>query len=445
MHNHFTRALGAIAVAALALLGPGAEAQAKTEIEFWHAMEGKLGEATDELVNRFNQSQEQFEVKAIYKGTYPEVMASAIDAYQQKQAPHIVQVYDIGTRSMIGSGAIIPVHRLMQQQKIAVNWSDFIETVTSYYSQDGQLYSMPFNAASAILFYNKDIFKKAGLGDKPPATWADVESMSGKILAAGAAKCGFTTSWPSWTMLENTFAWHDQPYATNQNGHTGVGNRLYINSDFGLMHIGALAKWQKEGVYSYGGRMRAPDPKFINGDCAMIVSTSAFVGLYQNSMKFEWGTGPLPHWGAPYRKTNTIVGGASLWALRGREPTDYQGVAQFMKFVADSPQQIWWAAATGFVPVTKTAVKNLVDGGFFKKQPEQWVAVSALLNVKPTPNSRGVRLGNLDQVREVIEGELETIFAGKKTVKEALDAAVLRGNAILREFAVTHKPWPESI
>ena len=204
MHRVITRGANALVVAALVVLLP-AYAWARTEIHFWHAMGGQLGEAVNELVKQFNQSQPDFEVKALQKGTYPEVLTSAIAAYRQKNPPHIVQVFDVGTQTMLLSGAIYPIHTLLKEQEVAITWDDFIGPVVGYYSKDGQLYSMPFNSSSPILYYNKEAFKKAGLPDRPPATWKEVEAASRKVLAAGAAKCGFTTSWPSWTMLENTF------------------------------------------------------------------------------------------------------------------------------------------------------------------------------------------------------------------------------------------------
>ncbi len=325
MHSVIKRAATVVGVAALVLLVGSAEAQTRTEIHFWHAMGGQLGETVNELVKQFNQSQGEYEVKALNKGTYPEVLTSAIAAYRQKNPPHIVQVFEVGTQTMLLSGAVVPIYELMKQQEIAVNWDDFIAPVTGYYSKDGKLYSMPFNSSSPILYYNKDAFKKAGLPDKPPATWKEVEAASKKILAAGAAKCGFTTSWPSWTMLENTFAWHNQPFATNDNGYKGLDTKLLINSDFGLMHIGTLAKWQKENIYSYGGRAGQPDPKFINGDCAMLVQSSAVIGGFKKSIKFDWGTGQLPNWGPPYKKQNTIVGGRDALGDEGAEARRLQG------------------------------------------------------------------------------------------------------------------------
>jgi sn-glycerol 3-phosphate transport system substrate-binding protein len=438
MKSLIARTVILVVVAALVLLGGTASVQAKTEIQFWHAMQGQLGEALDELVKLFNQSQEEFEVKAICKGMYPEVLASSLAAYRLNKQPHIVQVFDVGTQSMVLSDAKVPIVRLMKQEHIPVDWADFRESITGYYSRDGKLFSLPFNVTTPILYYNKDVFKKAGLEDKPPATWMDVETASRKILASGAAKCGFSAPALSWSMLENTFAWHDQPFATNQNGYTGLDTKLRINSNFGLMHIGALFRWNKENIFFYDGPEGESLNMFLAGDCAMVVQTSGSIGDFEKSIKFDWGTGQLPHWGAPYPKGNTSLGGASLWVLRGREPAEYKGVAQFMKFIVEPQQQVWLVASTGWLPITNTAVKHLQDGAFFKKHPERLTAVSQLLNAKPTKYTRGLRLGNFAQVREVIELELDNILTGKKTVKEGLDAAVTRGNAILWQFGVTH-------
>ncbi len=427
------------ALVLLTLTALPAAAQSRTEIHFWHAMGGQLGETVGELVRQFNQSQSEYEVKALNKGTYPEVLTGAIAAYRQKNPPHIVQMFDVGTQTMLLSGAIHPIFQLMKEQEVAVAWGDFIKPVTGYYSKDGNLYSMPFNASSPILYYHKDMFRKAGLPDKPPATWKEVGEFSKKILSIGVAKCGFTTSWPSWTMLENTFPWHDQPFATNQNGYAGLDTKLLINGEFGLKHIGQLATWQKENVYSYGGRMGQPDPKFINGDCAMLIQSSAVIGGFKRSLKFEWATGQLPHWGPPFKKQNAIVGGGTLWVMKGLKSSDYKGVARFMKFISDPYQQMWWSVTTGYVPVTQTAIKNLEAGYHFKKNPEQWTALSQL-SAKPTVNSLGHRLGNFVQIREAIEGEMENVFAGKKTAKQGLDDSVAKGNDILKEFAAANKP-----
>jgi sn-glycerol 3-phosphate transport system substrate-binding protein len=446
---------------AVVLAGAPADAQ-KTEIHFWHAMTGQLGEALEAQAKEFNAGQGEYEVKPLRKGSYAETLTAAIAAYRQKNPPHMVQVFEVGTQTMLLSGAVYPVHELMQQNEIKVNWDDFIKPVVGYYTKDGKLYSMPYNSSTPIFYYNKDAFKKAGLDPaKPPRTWPEVEANAKKILAAGAAKCGFSTGWPSWTMVENMHATHDQPFATKNNGFGAVdGVELLINREFGQKHIGQLTAWQKDHVYSYGGRAGTADPKFVNGDCAMYIQSSALIGGFTRSVKFEWGTGELPHWGAPYKKATSIIGGATLWVLKGKPQKEYRGVAKFLEFLARPEQQMNWHVNTGYLAISNTAVKNLEQGYHFVKNPKQYTAFAQLTGLPPTPpaalrdrkaapakpervataNSQGLRLGNFVQIRDVIEGELENIFGGKKTAKQGLDDAVAKSNALLKDFAATNKP-----
>lgn len=435
---------------------------AKTEIHFWHAMTGQLGEALEAQAKQFNDSQADYEVKPLRKGSYAETLTAAIAAYRQKNPPHLVQVFEVGTQTMLLSGAVHPVQDLMKEQEIAINWGDFIKPVAGYYMKDGKLYSMPYNSSTPIFYYNKDAFKKAGLDpEKPPKTWKEVEDYGKKILAAKAAKCGFSTAWPSWTMMENMHATHDQPFATKNNGFGGVeGVELLINREFGQKHVGQLAAWQKDNIYSYGGRGGTADPKFMNGDCAMYIQSSALIGGFTRGVKFDWGTGELPHWGAPYKKATSIIGGATLWVLKGKPAAEYKGVARFLEFLAKPETQMWWHVNTGYLAVSNTAVKNLEQGYHFVKNPKQHTAFAQLTGLPPTPpaalagkkaapakpervatvNSAGLRLGNFVQIRDAIEAELENIFGGKKTVKQGLDDAVAKSNALLKDFAATNKP-----
>jgi sn-glycerol 3-phosphate transport system substrate-binding protein len=429
----------AVALSAMVALAPS-PASAKTEIQFWHAMTGQLGDATNELVRQFNESQSEYEVKPLRKGTYPETLTAAIAAYRQRQAPNIVQVFEVGTQTMMLSGAVHPVYQLFKEQEIAMDWKDFIAPVVGYYSKDGNLYSMPFNSSTPIFYYNKDVFQKAGLDPaKPPQTWKQVEEYSKKIISSGAAKCGFSTGWPSWTMVENMHAWHDQPFATRRNGFDGLDVQLLINKEFGVKHVSQLAAWQKDNVYSYGGRTGTADPKFVNGECAMYIQSSALIGGFTRGVKFAWGSGQLPHWGPPYTRATSIIGGATLWVMKGKPANENRGTARFLKFISETNQQMWWHVTTGYLAISNSAVKNLEAGYHFKKNPDQWTAFAQLTKGKATPNSQGLRLGNFVQIRDVIESELENIFAGKKTAKQGLDDAVAKSNDLLKEFAAANK------
>src|SRR5712691_8261224 len=436
------RSSAALVVAfAVLLAGAPAHAQGRTEIHWWHAMTGQLGEALVTLAKQFNESQGEYEIKPLNKGSYPETLTAAIAAYRQKNPPHLVQVFEVGTQTMMLSGAVYPVWELMRDNEVKIDWNDFIKPVVGYYTKDGKLYSMPFNSSTPIFYYNKDTFKKAGLDpEKPPKTWQDVEASSKKVIAAGAAKCGFSTGWPSWTMVENMHATHDQPFASKHNGFDGVeGVELLINKEFGQKHVGALAGWQKDNIYSYGGRQGTADPKFVNGECAMYIQSSALIGGFTKGIKFQWGTGQLPFWGPPYTKATSIIGGATLWVMKGKPATENRGTAKFLKFISEPNQQMWWHVTTGYLAISNTAVKNLEAGYHFKKFPDQYTAFAELTKGKATANSQGLRLGNFVQIRDVIEAEMENIFAGKKTTKQGLDDAVAKSNEILKEFAAANK------
>src|SRR5215510_15608267 len=192
----------AVVVLLLALVSPAA---AETEVTLWHAMGGALGEKVKEITDAFNKTQGEYKVTPVYKGTYTETITAAIAAFRAKQQPHIVQVFEVGTATMMAAkGAIYPVYQLMADAGEKFDPGAYLPAVYGYYSTtDGKLLSMPFNSSTPVLYYNKDAFKKAGLaGDEPPKTWDEVEQYSRKLLASGS-QCGFTSQWQTWVQIEN--------------------------------------------------------------------------------------------------------------------------------------------------------------------------------------------------------------------------------------------------
>ncbi len=421
------------------LVGVPAPALARTEIQWWHAMTAVLGERVNEIAAKFNASQNEYEVKAIYKGSYPDTLNAAIAAYRAKQPPHIVQVFEVGTQTMLSSGAVYPVFQLMRDNGIAVDWNDLIGPVKSYYSTAGNLYSMAFNSSTPILFYNKDLFNKAGLADTPPATWDEVEAIAKKLTGTGA-KCGFSAAWPSWTLVENMHALHDQPFADHANGFDGLATRLQINGAFGVTMMELLQRGAKEGWFTYNGRLNKAEANMGGGECGIFLSSSAYIGNLTRASdgKFTWGTGALPRMSG-YPQGNSIIGGATLWVMKGAKPEEYKGVAQFFKYLASTENQAWWAGVTGYLPLTNAAVKAMESSGHFQKNPSQRTAVTQMLGGKTTPNSQGIRLGNFASVRDAIEEQMENIFSGKKAAKQGLDDAVAKSGEILKEFAALYK------
>ena len=430
-----------LALAAACAFGAGS-AQAATDIQFWYANTGAIADEINSIVNRFNASQSDYKVVAVYKGDYATTMTAAIAAYRSGKAPDIVQMFEVGTATMIASGkAIKPVYEVMAQAHEKFDPKSYLPAVASYYSDThGRMMSLPFNSSTPVFFYNKDLFKKAGLDpNKPPKTWDEVQEDAIKLKDAGIA-CPFTTAWQSWVQLEAMSAWHNLPFATKQNGFGGMDAKLVFNDAVLVRHIAKLSSWVKSGLFIYAGRTGQPDAKFTGGDCAMYTGSSSVYGLAQGSAKFAFGVSELPYYpdvpGAPQK---TIIGGASLWVMGGKKPIEYKGVAKFFTFVSSPEIQAEWHQKTGYVPITKAAYELSKQQGFYEKNPGTDVAIKQLLLRNPTVNTKGIRLGNFPQIRTIIDEELEAVWAQKKGPKEALDEAVTRGNAELVKFERANK------
>ncbi len=411
-------------------------AQAATEITFWHSMEGALGERVNELAEGFNGSQSDYVVKPVYKGTYGESMNAGIAAFRAGNAPDILQVFEVGTATMMyARGAIKPVQEMSEEAGDPINPADFLGAVAGYYSSpEGKLISMPFNSSTPVLYYNKDAFQKAGLDpEKAPRTWNEVAEAGRKLRAAGM-ECGYTTGWPSWIQLETFAAWHNVPYATQDNGFKGLDARLALDNPAFVQHFSFLAQMAKEGSFTYGGRGDAPNALFSSGKCGMFTGSSGARANIVKNADFAFGTSFLPYHddiqGAPQ---NTIIGGASLWVFAKKSPETYKGVTKFFKYISSPENAARWHQATGYVPVTKAGYEVTKSSGFYEKNPGTEVAVRQL-DADTTENSRGLRLGFLPQIREIEDGEAERIFAGEVDAQTGLQRMMERGNELLRRF-----------
>ncbi|WP_058616088.1 sn-glycerol-3-phosphate ABC transporter substrate-binding protein UgpB [Tepidimonas taiwanensis] len=431
MSKPFQRLVTATVLAASAF---GAHAQ--TEIVWWHSMGGALGEWVNDLANEFNASQKDYKVVPVFKGSYDESMTAAIAAFRAGNAPHILQVFEVGTATMMASrNAIVPVADVMKKAGVTFDPNAYVDAVKGYYTApNGQMLSFPFNSSTTVLHYNKDAFKAAGLDpNKPPKSWPEVALAAAKLKTAGH-KCPFTTSWQSWTQLESFSTWHNVEFASKNNGFGGLDARLTFNSPLHVRHIENLANMAKQGLFVYKGRGNAADATFVSGECAMMTGSSALYGNVKRNAKFDFGISTLPYYpDVPGAPQNTIIGGASLWVMAGKKDADYKGVAQFFAHLSKPDVAARSHQRTGYLPVTRAAYELTEKSGFYKQNPGTDVSVEQMIR-KTTDKSRGIRLGNFVQIRTIIDEEMEQVWAGKKSAKQGLDDAVRRGNEQLERF-----------
>nr|HMQ73778.1 sn-glycerol-3-phosphate ABC transporter substrate-binding protein UgpB [Rubrivivax sp.] len=328
-----------VAAAALAA-GFALPAHAQVEIQWWHSMTGGLNDWVVDIANGFNASQKDWKVVPTYKGSYDESMTASIAAFRAGNAPHILQVFEVGTVTMMAAkGATVPVGKVLADAGYKFDPSVYIPAVVGYYTApNGQMLSYPFNSSTTVLNYNKDLFRKAGLDpNTPPKTWPELVGMAAKLKASGV-DCPFTTSWQSWTQLESFSTWHNTLFATQNNGFGGTNARLAFNSPLHVRHIENLANMSQQGLFHYRGRGNKADASFYSGECAMATASSSTYGSIKKNAKFEFGIAPLPHYpDVPGAPQNTIIGGASLWVMAGKPAPDYKGVAAFFNYLS-APQ-----------------------------------------------------------------------------------------------------------
>ncbi|MEG0223658.1 MAG: sn-glycerol-3-phosphate ABC transporter substrate-binding protein UgpB [Comamonas sp.] len=429
-----------LAIAA-AIAATCVSAQAQTEIQWWHSMTAVNNEWVNDLAKQFNESQKEYKIVPTFKGVYDESMTAAIAAFRSGNAPHILQVFEVGTATMMASkGATVPVGKVMTDAGLSFDPKAYIPAVAGYYTApNGQMLSFPFNSSTTIFYYNKDAFKKAGLNpDVAPKTWPEVFEAAKKLKASGHS-CPMTLAWQGWTQLESFSTWHNVEFATKANGMGGMDARMKTNSPLHVKHIDNLGKAAAAGEFVYKGRASSAQASFTSGECAMIQTSSGFYGDVAKNAKFAYALAPLPYYpdvkGAPQ---NTVIGGASLWVMAGKKAEEYKGVAKFFDFLSQSKVQAASHQRTGYLPVTMAAYDLTEKSGFYQKNPGTDVAVQQMIR-KVTDNSRGIRLGNYVQIRTIEDEELEQVWSGKKSGKEALDSIVKRGDELLVRFERANK------
>jgi len=424
------------AILAISVLCAAGFAHAAEEIRLWHGLSGAAGAELDRLVARYNASQKEYRVVSFFQGPYDEVMANDIELRKAtRRAPHIVQVQDAATGDMLRSAAGRPLWQVMQDSRRKLD-AKYLDAVSAYLSDaEGRLLALPFTGATPVLYYNRDAFRNAQLDPaKAPQTWHEMPQTLAALVESGQS-CGLTSAWQSWVLVENMSAWHNQRFATQGNGMAespaGSSARLAFNTRLMVRWISTLSSWHKSGYFTYSGRRDEAEARFVSGECAILTSSSAAYRDLRKRAGFDVAVAQLPYYddfdNAPQ---NTLVGGSALWALAGKPAGQYRGVASFFAYLSRPQVQAEWHQRTGDLPLSAAAYELTRKEGFYRDHPEQEIAVRQLL-ARPTEDSGGIRLGGLRHIRGIIDEELESVWNGKKTPLDALNAAVQRGNLLL--------------
>lgn len=431
----FFRTAAALGLAGLlTTVAQGALAQDKTSIEWWYANGGRIEEAIQTMISDFNESQDQYEVVGVRKGNYEETFAAMIAAYRAGKHPAIIQATERSVLTMLHSNAIVPVNTLMEDNGIDMKKDDFLPSVAAYYVVDDKVNALPFNSSTGIMWYNADHFKAAGY-DTPAETWDAFEEQLYALKDKGVTECAMVlNSDYVWSLIEAYSTINDQPFGTQANGRDGLDTEYVYNTTMVTKQAERLKKWVDDGIVQLSGQGASPSQLFNSGTCSTWSASTASHAGVEAEAQFDWSATMQPY-EAGVEPKNSNLGGAALWVLKGKEDAEYEAAAAFLEYVAQPDTQAWWSATTGYIPVTHAAYDKLKTDGFFKEHPTREIALLQLTRGgEPSDNSWGMRFGNSNQWWAVIQEELQAAFTGQKTVQEALDSSVERGNKILRQY-----------
>ena len=434
MKKTIIRTILAAGIAAIAI-----PASAKTELQWWHAMGGRLGEVVDEIATNYNASQSEYEIIPTYKGGYEDTMTAGIAAFRAKQQPHIIQIFDAGAATIINApGATIPVADLMQEYGKGFDIEDYIEGVRYFYADSaGKMIGMPFNASTPLLYFNKEAFAKAGITN-PPATWEEFEEMAPKLKAAGYT--ALAQSHSPWILSENFHSRHNLQLATGNNGYDSTDVEILYNNDSMKMHWGKMKEWLDNGHYGFYGRAWGDNQDaFVQKKVAMWMGSSGSFGGLKKSTDFEFGTTFLPYWKSVIDEPKgTFIGGAALFAMSGKPDAEYKGVADFFSYMTNPKNQVFWHKETGYVPITTAAYDVAKAEGYYNESPDAEVGILQLS--QPGGEwTKGYRLGYYVQIRDVMYSKFDDIFSGKSSVDDAFAEMEAESNKLLARFAATYK------
>ena len=412
LYSRILMAASGIVLAAPVLAVPAAT---PVKLELSHRLDEVRAERLLPLIDSFNKENKDVQVTLVRRA----------DGDEPKQLNLVTR--EEYSRFVAKKSKFKPLHEVMREAKEKFDASKLSpELRDGLTDAKGQLFALPVAFSTPVLYVNKALFRKAGLDpENPPKTWFEAQEAAGKLADAGNS-CPFTTSWPVQVFIDNVSAWN----GAEVNDAKG---KLAFNGLAQVKHIAMMATWYKSKYFSYFGPKDEADNRFAKGECGMLTSSSSLFASFNENKSLEVGVSPLPYhddvYGAP---KNTLADGSSLWLASGMKPAEIKGAAKFVNYVLGPEVQIGLTLAGGYLPMTPVAraaasTKLLgADLGGLK------IAYAQLQGKGVSPK---VRVAQIEQVRQIVEEELETVWADKKPAKEALDSAVERGNAVMLKIA----------
>lgn len=394
----------------------------KIQITFWHTEGGDLVKTLQEITDDFNKQSDSVHVRLVFQGSYDEIKNKFSTVAGSSAAPAVLMGEDNKSKFMAHSGAITPIYKFIKNDP-NFDMSHMEKNIYAHYELNGKLYSMPFSASNTVMYYNKDMFKKAGLDpDHPPKTFKEMTEASKKLKEKGGADYGFAMPTLSWFV--NQLLSNQNALAVNaNNGHSGDSTKSLMNKKAGLKIFNWLSDMKKEGLLkNYGRTWDGARSAFLSKQVGMIFDSSANTTRAVDSAPFEVGLAYLPV-AEGMKRQGVSVGGNSLWITNSVSKKKQKAAWEYVKFLANAQSQAKWAAATGYLPVTSKSYNEKVLKKIYKKYPQMKVTTEQMHSTKLSAATKGVMIENYPPVENIIGTALENVYQGKDPKKVVNSAA----------------------
>lgn len=408
---------------------------AKVKVEFWHALGGHIGrDVLTQFIDDFNASQDQVEVVPIYQGSYNDVLNQYRLAVQAGKTPHLVHVFEIGTRFMIDLNSAASLQPFIDRGDLDLD--QMVGNVLSYYTIDGELYSMPFNTSNAILYYNKDMFRAAGLDpEQPPTTYEEFREYA-ELMTSGS-NYGFGNYVYGW-YFEQLLAAQNAEYVNNGNGRSSPATEATFNNEAGVRILQWFRDMLEDGSYLDTGRDgNALRAAFVGGNVGMrFGSTGGFASTLEDiDGRFELGAAFLPV-PAEIERGGVVIGGGSIWMSKGHSEEEMEGAWLFLKHLTAPESTAYWHVNTGYFPIDRRANELEEVKRLHAEFPQFRVAIDQLEASVTSTATQGAVIGVFPEAREAIEEAMEQVLLGRMMPQRALDEAAEEVSAAIRRYNI---------
>ncbi|RME58848.1 MAG: ABC transporter substrate-binding protein [Caldilineae bacterium] len=402
-------------------------------------MGGNLGELVNELVARFNESQDKIVVNATYQGSYDDTYNALLAAMETGNLPQVTQNFDIASQTMFDTGIVLPAWKLIEEYG-GFDPNDLVPAVRDYYSDENGLVALAFNSSTPILYYNEEMFQQAGIeGIDGSLSFSEFKALCDKLMEAEVAPYCFTFGQVGW-YFEQILANSGGLYFNENNGRTGRATEVMFNQGQGVEVFTFLTSLIQEGYApNLGSTWTETDSTFQTRQAAIEIDSTSDVSIIENS-EFPVKTAFIPHSDSSERN-GVIIGGAALWLIDSGDAKINEASWEFMKFMAAPEQQITWHTGSGYFPVNLKAHSDPQLQAFWDEHPNFRTAIDQLVTTKTTlddgsPNYAvlGGRAGPFPAIRRLIVEAYSRVLNDGLSPQEALDEAAEKANAELENY-----------